>query len=301
MEMTPLGETGLNVSRLGAGLARIGFELTLSDVKEAGQVLNAALDDGINFLDTAACYDISEDLIGRTVPHRRDEYILATKCGHVTGDASGELWSAQTIEDSIDRSLERMRTDRLDLVQLHSCDMEILERGEAVEALMKAKRVGKTRFVGYSGDNEAALWAVESGLFDTLQTSFNVVDQQARIKLFGPAKARGMGIIIKRPVANGAWGVDSSPYEYADEYFSRAQMVDRIGPILGAPDDRMLAAMGFVLAHSEVDTAIVGTRNPSHMRRNFEQVETKLPISLEFVEELHRRFDMVGGQWVQLM
>ena len=134
-----------------------------------------------------------------------------------------------------------------------------------------------------------------------MKLSDGVVDQQARIKLFGPAKSIGMGIIIKRPVANGAWRAERSPYEYADEYFSRAQVVDGMGPVLQGPDDRMLAAMGFVLAHREVDTAIVGTRNPSHMRRNFEQVETKLPISLEFVEELHRRFDMVGGQWVQLM
>lgn len=300
MEVTPLGKTGLSVSRLGVGLARIGFERTLTDFKEAGDLLNTALDAGVNFLDTAACYDISEELVGRTVAHRRDEYILATKCGHVTGGASGKPWSAQTIQDSIDRSLERMRTDRLDLVQLHSCDLEILEHGEAVEALLKAKRAGKTRFVGYSGDNEPALWAVESGLFDTLQTSFNVVDQQARIKLFGAAKSRGIGIIIKRPVANGAWRAERSPYGYADEYFSRARMVDGIGPIRGAPDDRVLAAMGFVLAHPEVDTAIVGTRNPSHMRRNLEQVETELPVPIEFVEELHRRFDMVGGHWVQL-
>ena len=301
MEVTPLGKTGLSVSRLGAGLARIGVELTMADVKEAGQVLNTALDDGVNFLDTAACYDISEELVGRTVAHRRDEYILATKCGHVTGGASGKPWSAQTIQDSIGRSLKRMRTDCLDLVQLHSCDLEILEHGEAVEALLKAKRAGKTRFVGYSGDNEAALWAVTSDLFDTLQTSFNVVDQQARIKLFGPAKSRGMGIIIKRPVANGAWGVKRSPNQLADDYFPRAQVLDEIGPIPGAPDDPMLAAMGFVLAHPEVDTAIVGTRNPSHMRRNLEQVETKLPVSVEFVEELHCRFDMVGIQWAQLM
>lgn len=301
MEMNPLGNTGLSVSRLGVGLARIGYELTMADIEEAGQVLNAALDDGINFLDTAACYDISEELVGRTVAHRRDEYILATKCGHVTGNASGESWSAQTIQNSIDRSLQRMKTDHLDLVQLHSCDIGILQRGEAVEALQSAKQSGKTRFVGYSGDNEAALWAVNSGIFDTLQTSFNVVDQQARINLFEPAKSKGMGIIIKRPVANGAWRSEHSPYGYADEYFSRAKVVSDKGAIEGEPNDRMLAAMGFVLAHPEVDTAIVGTRNPAHMHKNVEQVETKLPVSTKFVEELHSRFDMVGGQWSQLM
>ena len=301
MEMTPLGNTGLSVSRLGVGLARIGYELTMSDIKEAGQVLNTALDEGINFLDTAACYDISEELVGRTVAHRRNEYILATKCGHVTGGASGEAWSSQTIEDSINRSLQRLKTDHLDLVQLHSCDTEILKRGEAVEALLSAKQSGKTRFVGYSGDNEAALWAVNSGIFDTLQTSFNVVDQQARMKLFEPAKSKGMGIIIKRPVANGAWRAGNSPYGYADEYFSRAKMVDDEGPIEEEPSDRMVAAMGFVLAHQQVDTAIVGTRNPTHMQKNVEQVATKLPVSIRFVEELHRRFDNLGDQWPQLM
>ena len=300
MEMTSLGKTGLKVSRLGGGLARIGEELSMADVEEAGQVLNAALDDGINFLDTAACYGVSEELVGRTVSHRRDEYILATKCGHVTGGASGKLWSTQTIEDSIERSLLRMKTDYLDIVQLHSCDRATLECGEAVEALLNAKRSGKTRFVGFSGDNDAALWAVESGFFDTLQTSFNFVDQRARIKLFEPAKSRGMGIIIKRPVANGVWGLDRSPYGYADEYFSRSKILDATGPILGGPDDPMLAAMGFVLGHSEVDTAIVGTRNPAHMHRNVEQVETKLPVSQEFVREVHHRFDMVGDKWAQL-
>ena len=301
MRMSTLGKTGLSISRLGAGLARIGFELNLADVKEAGHVLNTALDEGINFLDTAACYDISEELVGRTVAHRRDEYVLATKCGHVTSDKDGKQWSAQTIQDSINQSLQRMKTDHLDIVQLHSCDKGILEDGEAVEALQKAKLAGKTRFIGYSGDNDAALWSVKSGLFDTLQTSFNVVDQKAHINLFGPAKSRGMGIIIKRPVANGAWRVERSPYEYADEYFSRAKILNEMGPIFEGPDDRMLAAMGFVLAHSEVDTAIVGTRNPAHMRKNVADVETKLPVQLEFVEELHRRFDKIGAKWEQLM
>jgi aryl-alcohol dehydrogenase-like predicted oxidoreductase len=192
-----------------------------------------------------------------------------------------------------------MKTDHLDLIQLHSCGVAELERGEVVEALSDAKRSGKVRFVGYSGDNEAALWAVESGHFDTLQTSFNVVDQHARTRLFAPAKARGMGIIIKRPVANGAWGAERSPYGYAGEYFRRAQVIAEMGLVPRAPDDRILAAMGFVFAHPEVDTVIVGTRNPSHMRANIEQVESQLPIPDEFVDELHRRFGEVGDDWPQ--
>ena len=119
MEMTTLGNTGLKVSCLGAGLAEIGEQLTMADIEQAGQVLNAALDGGINFLDTAACYGVSEEVIGRTIAHRRDEYILASKCGHVTGGYVGEPWTVQTITDSIDRSLVRLRTDYLDLVSRH--------------------------------------------------------------------------------------------------------------------------------------------------------------------------------------
>ncbi len=183
--------------------------------KQAAEVLNIALDGVINFLDTAACYGISEELIGRCVAHRRQEYVLTTKCGHVAGDASGEPWTVETIEHSIDRSLERLRTDHLDLVLLHSCDLEVLERGEVIRVLEQARKAGKTRFIGYSGDNEAAEWAVDSGLFDALETSFNLVDQMARRSLLPGAKEKGMGVIIKRPVANGVWGVDRSPSDYA--------------------------------------------------------------------------------------
>ena len=300
MERRPLGRTGLQVSRLGVGLAEIGFQLALADQARAAEVLNAALDGGINFLDTAACYGVSEELIGRTVAHRRQEYVLATKCGHVAGGYEGQEWTAQTIRDSIDRSLARLQTDYLDLLQLHSCGVDVLERGEVIQVLLDAREAGKTRFVGYSGDNEAARWAVESGLFDTLQTSFNLVDQRARVNLFPQAKARGMGVIAKRPIANGAWGASKSPSDYAAEYFRRALEMAALGPIPGAPENRILLALGFTFAHDQVDTIIVGTHNPRHMEANLEWVKTDLPIAAEAVEELHRRFEQLGGGWLQM-
>ncbi len=299
MEMAILGKTGLQVSRLGVGLAEIG-RLTLDDVSQAAHVLNAALDAGINFLDTAECYGNSEELIGRAIAHRRQEYVLATKCGHVSGGYQGQPWTAQTVTDSIDRSLRRMNTDHLDLVQLHSCEVEVLERGEVIEALEKARQAGKTRFIGYSGDNQAARWAVESGLFDTLQTSFNLVDQQARTWLFPLAEARGMGIIAKQPVANAVWGAAQAPSAYSEDYFRRAQAMAALGPIPGTPADPVLLSLAFTLAHPEVDTAIVGTRNPAHMLANIRAVQEGLSISQEAVKELHRRFERLGQQWAQL-
>ena len=300
MEMTTLGNTGLEISRLGTGLAEIGkYELAQDDVEVAGRVLGAALDSGVNFLDTAACYGNSEELVGRAVSHRRDEYVLATKCGHATGGYTGRPWTAQTITDSIDRSLARLNTDHLDLVQLHSCDVGVLGRGEAAEALLKARDAGKTRFVGYSGDDEAARVAIESGVFETLQTSFSLVDQQARTKLFPLAEKQGMGIIVKRPIANGTWGAESSPSNYATEYFRRARLMADMGPIPGAPGDRILLALGFIFAHAEVDTAIVGTGNPAHMLGNIDLLD-RLPIFDETVQELRRRFDELGVDWVGL-
>ena len=297
MEKRTLGRTGIEVSRLGLGLAEISRQVLQGrDTPDAVQVLNLALDIGINFLDTAACYASSEALIGSAVPHRRDEFFLASKCGHAV-ETEAEPWTAGLIAESVDRSLRRLNTEYLDILQLHSCDLDVLERGEAIEAVIKAREQGKTRFIGYSGDNEAALWAARSGIFDTLQTSFNLVDQSARRELLGAARASGMGIIIKRPVGNGVWGRTSSPYPYADEYFRRAQAMMEMGPIPGAPEDPVLVAMGFLLAHDEVDTAIAGTHNPAHLKANVEMIARDLPIPVEVVAELHRRFDAVGGDW----
>jgi aryl-alcohol dehydrogenase-like predicted oxidoreductase len=299
MEKATLGNTGLEVTRLGVGLAEVGFELNFADEDRAGKVLNSALDAGINFLDTAACYDISEELLGRTVSHRRSEYYLATKAGHVTDGYQGQEWTYQTVAHSIDRSLVRMRTDHLDLVQLHTCEVDVLERGEVIRALQDARRAGKARFIGYSGDNEAALWAVESGLFDTLQTSFNLVDQRARLELFARARAKGMGIIAKRPIANSAWGAPRSPRSYADEYFRRAQALLAAGPIPGAPDDRIALALGFTLSHPEVNTAIVGSAKPEHMLANISLLKSGLRLAPEVVETLHQRFEQIGREWDQ--
>ncbi|MEJ2211491.1 MAG: aldo/keto reductase [Anaerolineae bacterium] len=193
----------------------------------------------------------------------------------------------------------RARTDYLDLVQLHSCSTAVLERGDVIQVLLEAKEAGKTRFIGYSGDNESALWAVEHDVFDTLETSFNLVDQQARQRLFSLAQGKGMGIIAKRPIANAAWGRATSPSSYAREYHRRAQIVADMGPIPGAPADPILLALGFTLAHEAVDTAIVGTANPDHMRDNVRLVEEDLPLPGEVIDELERRFDQLGESWAQ--
>ena len=306
MEQVPFGKTGLNVSKLGIGLSEIGFNLTMGDTEQAANVINSALDAGINFLDTAACYDISEEMIGATVASRRDEFVLATKAGHYLPRGDGEDWTAELVTSSIERSLERMKTDHVDIVQLHSCTVDVLEKGDVIRAIQDAKAAGKTRFIGYSGDNENAEWAVESGLFDTLQTSFNLVDQGARHKILPGAEKQGMGVIIKRPIGNAVWGAaqDPQPYshipEYTAEYYARAQTMLQDGELPSEPEDRILTAMGFTYAHPEVDVCIIGTQRPAHMVSNINLIDNQLPIAPEAVKELHTRYDRVSGDWRQL-
>jgi aryl-alcohol dehydrogenase-like predicted oxidoreductase len=162
---------------------------------------------------------------------------------------------------------------------------------ENIRALLDARQAGKTRHVGYSGDGEAALWAIASGVFDTLQTSFNLVDQSARLEVLPKARAAGMGVIVKRPIANAAWNAPRGSGATREGYRRGLQALLDLGPIPGAPEDRIALALGFTLAHEEVDTAIVGTRNPAHMRANIATVEDELPLPAEVVRELHRRYD----------
>ena len=305
METKRLGKTDLKVGRLGIGLSEVGFNLGMADVDQVRDVINKALDNGVNFLDTAACYGISEELLGVVASDRRDEYVLATKAGHFLPRGDGEDWTYDLIISSIDRSLELMKTDHVDIVQLHSCKVEVLERGDVIRALQDAKAAGKTRYIGYSGDNENAKWAVTSGLFDTLQTSFNVVDQDARTNLFEDVEARDMGLIIKRPIGNAVWGApaDPKPYDhisdYTEEYFRRAGVMSAEGPLVEDPEDRIRLALGFTFAHPEVDVTIVGTQRPQHMKSNLEMVSQPMGISDATVTDLHTRWDNLSSGWDQ--
>ncbi|HIM60338.1 MAG TPA: aldo/keto reductase [Dehalococcoidia bacterium] len=305
MQKVQFGSTGFETSRLGVGLSEIGsFEL--SDQAQATNVLNTALDNGINFLDTSACYGISEELVGNGVSQRRDDYFLATKAGHVARGYEGEAWTFQTVVDSIDRSLRLLQTDHVDVVQLHSCDIDVLEKGDAIRALQEAQQAGKTRFIGYSGDNESAHWAVDSGLFATLQTSYNLVEQRARTTgLLEKAIAKGMGTIIKRPIAGGVWGksrpdaADQTASNYNTPYLERAKSVRTLGPIENEPDDAILTSLGYTLSDPNANVAIVGTTNPSHMATNVRQIDNDLPIPDCVIAELNRRFEQLDKDWAQ--
>lgn len=265
MEYRVLGKTGLKVSALGFGGAEIGF--FNEDQAVADALLNSAVDAGLNFVDTAAAYWTSEELIGTALGSRRKEIVLASKCGAVDGFSSSD-WSRNGILETIANSLRLLKTDYLDLAQLHSCGREVLERGEVIEALIVAKERGYTRFAGYSGDGKDAAYALGMDFFDTLQTSISVADQEA-IDLTVPiAREKEIGVIAKRPIANAVWRNDSKPEDsYHHTYWDRIQELDY--PFLKLPLEESIAtALRFTLSIKGVSSAIVGTTKPERWQEN---------------------------------
>jgi aryl-alcohol dehydrogenase-like predicted oxidoreductase len=295
MEKRQLGRTDMHVSVLGFGGAEIGFENTPAATVE--QLLNSALDAGLNVIDTAECYENSEELIGQTISGRRDSFYLFTKCGHPQGVGS-EDWSAASLLESIERSLRRLRTDRVDLVQLHSCSEEVLRKGEVITALQTARERGYTRYIGYSGDGHAARFAVECGAFDTLQTSINIADQEA-ITLTAPlAQERGIGVIAKRPIANAAWRSGRKPADsYQHTYWDRLQSLDYPFIRDQSLPQSIATALRFTLSVDAVHTAIVGTTKPARWAENARLLEAGALPSEEF-ESIRRRWNEVAdGDW----
>lgn len=294
MELRSFGKTDMKVSALGFGGAEIGGT---TDAKLVDQLLGSALDAGLNVVDTAACYGNSEELIGQAISHRRNDYYLFSKCGHASGLSTAD-WEPQTLVDSIDRSLRRLKTEYLDLIQLHSCSLEILQQGDVIDVIQRAREAGKVRYIGYSGDNEAALYAVKSGVFDSLQTSVNVADQSVIDEILPAAKEQGMAVIAKRPIANVAWNYTSKPdNRYYVPYWER--FLELKYEFTNQPVAEAVAtALRFTLSCPAVTTAIVGTTNPGRWQQNAELVNRGPLSDSEFSSIRSRWKEVAKPDWV---
>lgn len=301
LEHRRFGKTDMKVAILGFGGAEIGFES--ATVAEVARLLGAALDAGLNVIDTAECYSagseetFSERLIGEAVGHRRGEFFLFTKVGHASGLPQAD-WSPELLEASIERSLKRLKTDCVDLVQLHSCGVATLRQGDVITALRKAREAGKTRFIGYSGDHQSARYAVECGAFDTLQTSVNIADQECWTLTLPEAQARRMGIIAKRPIANAAFLFDQPRSEYSRPYWERLRALAY--DFLAGPD-AVRTALRFTLSAPGVATAIVGTANPERWGQNAALLTEGRTLPVEQVEAIRSRWaETAAPDWIGL-
>ena len=295
MEKRKFGKTDMEFSVLGFGGAEIGWNNESEHTVEI--LLNSAIDAGLNVIDTAAAYKTSEKLIGEAVRKRRKEFYLLTKCGALDAFTRYD-WSKKGVLETIEQSLRNLKTDYLDVAQLHSCSSEILNRGEAIEGLLRAQEKGYTRYIGYSGDNEHARTAIEIDVFDSLQISVSIADQMPVDGNIALAAEKSLGIIAKRPIANAVWRHDSKPPDsYHHEYWDRIQKL-KFDFLDKSKEEITAIALRFTMTIPGVAVMIVGTTKPERWQENAKYV-SEGNLSDEEYEAIRERWREVADEnWV---
>jgi aryl-alcohol dehydrogenase-like predicted oxidoreductase len=291
MDKAILGRTGLEVTKLGYGAMeirgpRVWSGRPLTD-DQADQILNAVLDSGINFIDTSYDYGRSEEFIGRFISKRRQEYILATKCGCTFVDCGDHddtphVWTRENLLHNIDTSLSRMRTDYIDLLQLHGPTVEQAEEGQLVDVLKEIQATGKVRWIGISSYLPHLPTYIESGDFDTFQIPYSALEREHE-ELITKAANGGAGIIIRGGVAQGEPGAGRG---LSDRWalWEKAKMDE----LLEEGESRTGFLLRFTLSNPGLSTTIVGTLKPEHLRENL-KVAQKGALSSDVYAEALRR------------
>ena len=287
-----LGRTGLEVTKLGYGAmevrgSRIWGGRPVAD-SEAETILNAVLDSGITFIDTANDYGKSEEYIGRYLSHRRSEFVLGTKCGCTVvhrdehTDDTPHVWTRENLFRGLHESLDRMKTDYVDVMQLHNPSVEQVEDGSLVAALQEMKEQGKVRWIGISSTNPHISTYIASGVFDVFQIPYSALEREHEGAIQSAADS-GAGVIVRGGVARGEpgqglgdnnrWGV----WEKA-----------KLDELLDEGETRTQFLLRFTNSHPGMSTNIVGTKNPAHLAENV-AAAAKGALSPEVYAEAKKR------------
>lgn len=289
MQQRAFGSTGLSVAPLGIGsIGGLDDDTTVS-------LMERLLDAGCNLVDTAACYGDSESLIGRRLAHRRDDFVLVSKCGHHEILADGSMRSRAISMADIDQALTRLQTDHLDVMLLHSYDLEPLQQGDAIAVLQQAQTAGKIRWLGYSGDNERAEWAAGCDAFDVLECSLSIADQGVIARALAVPRERQLAVIAKRPLANAAWARGdqlATLHESVVTYYHRLQAL-AFDPADYACADMGELALRFGLSVPGVTCLIASSTSIRNQDRNLAAL-TAGPLSDEAYTAVRERWQTVA-------
>lgn len=275
-----------------------GPEIDDADVR---RLLNELLDQGINLIDTSIDYGRSEELIGTHIGARRDEYFLASKCGCLLSlppDAVPPYphdFTAANVRAGVERSLRRLRTDHLDLVQVHmSPPRSEMEAGGTIEELDRLREEGKVRFLGMSGTLPNLPEHIEMGVFDVFQIPYSAL-QPEHGELIAQAAAAGAGVLVRGGAARGTasedknWGVQPlgvQGYRAQDRWEAAAldELLDGMS--------RHEFILRFTLSHPGLSSTIVGTHRVEHLRTNVE-IASRGPLPDDLYAEAQRRLAAV--------
>jgi len=299
-----LGGTGADVTILSYGAMELrgrprGPEIADED---AGRLLNAVLDSGINLVDTSPDYGRSEELIGSYIGHRRDEFFLASKCGcplEIRAGASPPYahdYSPGNVRADVEQSLRRLRTDHLDLVQVHmSPSQATLEVNHTVATLRDLQAEGKVRFIGMSGILPNLPDHLAMGVFDVFQIPYSAV-QRDHEELIAEAADAGAGTFIRGGAARGAASEDKNwragPLSQDPGVGQRNWETSGIAGLLSeAGMSNMEFVLRFTLSHPGLSTTIVGTSSPVHLAGNIAVAE-RGPLPADLYEEAKKRLPL---------
>ena len=293
LETARLGNTGLDVTRLGYGAmeVRAGDRGRPIEDDEAGRVLNAVLDAGINFIDTSIDYGRSEEFIGKYISHRRDEFFLASKCGCPVGSLppGDHVFTRDNITAGVDQSLKRMRIEYLDAVQFHSSPSKgMIEQEDAIQTLVDLKATGKIRLLGSSSVMPNLADHIDMGVFDVFQIPYSGLNREHEAWITKAAEA-GVGTIIRGGVAKGEPGQSGVSRPDSWTMFGEAGLDE----LLDEGESRTSFMLRFTLAHPDLHTTIVGTKNPDHLAENVVAAR-KGRLPQDTYEEAKRRLDAAG-------
>jgi aryl-alcohol dehydrogenase-like predicted oxidoreductase len=280
IETRPLGRTGTDVTILGYGAMELRGQPHGPGIADddAGRLLNEVLEAGINLIDTSPDYGRSEELIGRYLGHRRDEYFLASKCGCLLGPPPPGArppfphdWSAANVRADVEQSLRRLGTDRLDLVQVHmSPSRGQLDADDTVPTLMALRDEGKVRFIGMSGTLPNLPEHIAMGVFEVFQIPYSAM-QRDHEDLITAAAETGAGTLIRGGAARGTaaedknWTVQplSSSGPPAQDRWQAAGLDELLDGM-----SRHEFILRFTLSHPSLSSTIVGTSSVDHLRGN---------------------------------
>lgn len=315
MQYRDLGKTGIRVSTIGFGAWAIGGKSEASGAPlgwgktsddESLAAIRRARELGVNFFDTSDSYGFgrSESLLGIVLARHRPEVVIATKVG-VVRTSAGALkkdFSREHILLAVDGSLKRLRTDYIDLYQLHNPALEELRREDIQDTMDRLQDAGKIRFWGVSvtTPNEG-IEIIRNGWGYALQVLYNILNQAPATELFPLAKEKGYGIVARVPLASGLltgkYRQDAvfRPDDIRQNFLTGLRLeeatrrVDEVRSILGGAAERSMAeaALRFVLADDAVSTTIPGAKNVRQVENNVAASEGAL--APELIEKLQSR------------
>ena len=304
----PLGHTGLEVTVLGFGAMELRGDGHRNprplEPGQADAVLGAVLDAGINFIDTSIDYGVSESAIGHAIAHRRDEYYLASKAGcplnaeEYVDAPPGPLphdFTPSNIRAGIDQSLRRLKTDHLDLLQLHiSPSLGTIQHDDVIETLTDLQKEGKTRFIGSSSTLPNIVDHFELKTFDAFQIPYSLLER-AHEDAITRAHELGAGVIVRGGVAKGGPARIQPSRKNVWELWETEGLDDLLAP----GETRVEFALRFTISHPGLSTTIVGTSSTEHLAENVAAAE-RGPLSNDLYEETKRRLDTAGEAPVRL-